>query len=528
MLKLYDTYKKKKLEFKPIEEGKVRMYTCGPTVYFYPTIGNLRGFMFDDVLRRTLEYLGYEVTQVMNITDVGHLTLTDLQKETIEKEGKEIEITDTDDGLDRMEKTAKKEGISTWDVAKKYIDATFGKNYKTVKEFENDGMFGKMNFEKAEFIPRATEMIDEQIELIKKLEAKGFTYKTKEAVYFDISKFPKYEELAGQSFDEMRKGDRANVTDKDRKHPADFRLWQLDQPDHEMLWDSPWGKGFPGWHIECSAMSGKLLGTPFDIHTGGEDHIKVHHPSEMAQTESATGKPMANYWMHNAFLTVDGKRMGKSLGNAYTLDDIIEKGFDPMDLRYFYLTARYRVKQDFSWSSLETARNEIQRLEKRIRNIKKENIQSTIDGRKDRKKDFVERFVRALEDDLNTPLALSVLWSVVKSGEYLATKDKLELIKDFDKVLGLNLNKVKTCESGIVKKVIQKGTKKVVYKRKRIQGQGKEKVWNLVEDRLRAKEENDWLKADEMRIILEDKFKIRLEDKKDHTGVSTMWTADIE
>lgn len=442
--------------------------------------------MFYDILRRTLEYLGFEVTQVMNITDVGHLTLTDLQKEAMKD--RDIEITDTDDGLDRMEKAAKREGVSVWDVAQKYIDATFGKNYTKVKQYELDGDFGKMNFEKAEFIPRATEMIDEQIELIKRLEAKGYTYKTKQAVYFDISKFPKYEELVGQSFDEMRKGERADVSDKDRKHPADFRLWQLDQPEHEMQWDSPWGKGFPGWHIECSAMSAKLLEIPFDIHTGGEDHIKVHHPSEMAQTESAYDKPMANYWLHNAFLTVEGKRIGKSLGNAYLLSDIIKKGFDPLDLRYFFLQAHYRTKQSFSWENFKKARIGLGKIIDKVKEYSKS-------GKGEILEDYKKKFVESIEDDLNTPKALAVFWDLIHSDEDKG--NKLATILDFDKVLGLRLDTIKSVKISEAKK---------------------EEIEKLIQEREKARKEKSWDKADEIRERLEREFNVEVEDKDGGTS----------
>lgn len=497
MLKLYHTYKKKLVPFRPIKHGKVGLYNCGPTVYDYVTIGNLRAYVFEDLLRRVLEYLGYEVTQVMNITDVGHLTLTDLQKEVIKKSGKKIEITDTEDGLDRMEKAAKREGVSVWDIAQKYIDATFGEKYDESNKHYGKSDFGKMNVLKPHHLPRATEYIKQQVDFIEKLEEKGYTYKTKQAVYFDIKKFQKYENLAGQKFADMKKGKRADETDPDRKHPADFRLWQLNQPDHAMQWDSPWGKGYPGWHIECSAMSRELLGQPFDIHTGGEDHIKVHHPSEMAQSESAYDKTMTNYWMHNAFLTVDGGRMGKSLGNAYTLADIENKGFDPLDLRYFYLSAHYRTKQDFSWKILKSAGNARKKLINEVTRLLANTGQAgqaNSDERKTISKEWKAKFVKTLENDLNIPKALAVMWSLIKSD--INDDQKLEAILDFDKVFGLRLGFIKIDD-------------------KRIKANVKKEIEELVKQREKARENKDWKEADRIRAELMKKYDVKLEDTEE-------------
>ncbi len=508
MLKLYHTYKKKLIPYEPIKKGKVGMYNCGPTVYDYVTIGNLRAYVFEDLLRRSFEYLGYKVTQVMNITDVGHLTLSDLQKEMIKKTGKKIEITDTEDGLDRMEKAAKREGITVWDVAQKYINSTFGKDYDKNNKNYPSSSFGKLNILKPHHLPRATEYVKEQIDLIKKLEEKGYTYKTKEAVYFDIKKFSKYEDLTGQSFEDMQAGERAYKDDPDRKHQADFRLWQLNQPKHEMQWDSPWGKGYPGWHIECSAMSREFLGQPFDIHTGGEDHIKVHHPSEMAQSESAFGKPMANYWMHNAFLTVDGGRMGKSLGNAYTLADIEKKGFDPLDLKYFYLQAHYRTKQNFSWKNLESARNAREKLINEIKGLLINTRQEAESDKrmfndyemmsKNSKKkgilvEWKQRFIKALENDINIPKAIAVMWDLVKSDE--DDIKKYYTILDFDRVFGLRL------------KFIKRGKDKISDKIKK-------KIEELIKKREDARKNKDWKRADDLRDELKKRYNVIVEDRK--------------
>jgi cysteinyl-tRNA synthetase len=384
-----------------------------------------------------------------------------------------------------MEKAARREGITVWVVAQKYIDATFGKNYKKVEQFEDDGDFGKMNILKPHFLPRATEFVEEQIEIIQELEKRGFTYKTEQAVYFDISKFPKYEEIVGQSFEEMRKGERANTTDTERNHPADFRLWQLDQPDHQMQWDSPWGKGFPGWHIECSAMSSKLLGQPFDIHTGGEDHIRMHHPSEMAQSESAYDRPMANYWLHNAFITVDGQRMGKSLGNAFTLSDVIKKGFDPMDLRYLYLQAHYRTKQNFTWDNLESAKKARLKLITWLKGM---------EGKGKILSEWKEKFIKAIEDDLNTPQALAVMWELIKSTK--SDRDKVTTILNFDKVLGLRLEE-------FIKEVTK------------IDSIDEEEIVRLVKEREDARRNKDWDKADEIRDTLMKQYNVEVKDSGD-------------
>lgn len=464
------------------------MYNCGPTVYDHMTIGNLRAAVFADQLRRTLEYLGYDVTQVMNITDVGHLTMSDVQKESLKKSGKKIEITDTEDGLDRMEKAALREGVSAWEIAEKYTEAIMGKDYEKKKSFGSDGVFGKINMRKPHFLPKASETVSEQIKFIETLMNKGYAYKTKKAVYFDVQKFARYEDLVGQKFNEMREGERAETSDPGRKHSADFRLWQLDQPDHAMQWDSPWGKGFPGWHIECSAMSKMRLGETFDIHTGGEDHIKAHHPNEIAQSESAHGKTMANYWLHNAFLTVDGGRMGKSLGNAYSMNDIERKGYSPMDLRYFYYLAHYRSKQDFTWEALDAARNARRNL---IKDLKRLRSYIKSDESHCISQEWNEEFVAALEDDINMPKALAVLWDLLKSEQSPVVKYSTAI--SFDRVFGFQL--------------------KDVEERKRIFSEAdKKEIERLVRLREEARKARDWKKADTIRDELQRKYHVIVED----------------
>jgi cysteinyl-tRNA synthetase len=431
----YDTYAKQKQRFIPLEDKKVKMYTCGPTVYNDLTIGNIRAYLTSDFIHRTLLYFQYKVNLVMNITDVGHLTLTDLQK----KKNKDIEITETETGIDRMEKAAKREGISVYDIADKYITRIFGENYKTKENFSDDCIFGKLNIIKPNVLCRVTEHIKEQIELIKTLEKKGFTYTTNEAVYFDITKYPKYEKLTGQKLKEMKTGVRKEVNvDKGKKHPADFRLWQLNQPNHAMLWDSPWGKGYPGWHIECSAMAMHYLGHTLDIHTGGIDLSQTHHINELAQSECATGYPFANYWLHNEFVLVEGKRMGKSLGNAYTLKDLNKKNYTAYDLRYLYLTAHYRSKLNFTWESLNAAKNTYLNLKEKVQEFM---IDDKIANKNDAKKEVKNEFDKAIANDLNIPLALSHMWNYIKNPD-ISNKDKLDTILEFDKILGLDLQKI--------------------------------------------------------------------------------------
>ena len=486
-MKLYHTYKKQVVELKPIKKGKIGMYNCGPTVYDYLQIGNFRTFLIDDMLRRALEYVGYDVKQVMNITDVGHLTMTESQKKAAQLAGKELEITDTDEGLDRMEKAAKREGLTVWEIADKYTEAIFGKDWEKKEEFGRDGDFGKMNILKPYKLPKATDHIKEQIDFIKRLEKKGYTYTTKKAVYFDIQKFAPYENLIGQSFSDMQKGKRADSSDPERKHPADFRLWQLGQVDHPMQWKSPWGKGFPGWHIECSAMSRKYLGQPFDIHTGGEDHIKLHHADEIAQSASAYDEPMANIWLHVSFLKVNGKRMGKSVGNAYTLDDLEKNEYDPLDLRYFFFLNHYRMPQNFTWKALKAARTARLKLINTAKRLAKS-------GKG--KPKYQQEFAHALENDMHLPEALAVVWNVLKSKE--KDKDKYATILDFDNVLGLRIE--------------EEATKKI-----KVDKNIKKEIESLVKEREEARSNKDWPKADLLRKNLKDEYKVELVDTDEGT-----------
>jgi len=404
-MKIFNSLSRRIEEFVPREDGKVGMYTCGPTVYDYPTIGNWRTYVLGDLMYRTLKYLGYETNYVMNLTDVGHLTGDNLG--------------DADTGEDRLEKAAKKERKTAWDIA-----AFYGEDFV-------DGL-KKINIFKPTVLCKATDHINEQIEMIKVIMSKGLGYVIADGIYFDVAGYElrgnKYGELS--DLDQIREGARVDIN-PEKKDPRDFALWKFSDTvtQRQMEWKSPWGVGFPGWHIECSAMSTKYLGDQFDLHLGGEDLKSTHHPNETAQTEAATDKsPFVKYWMHGAFLLVDGGRMGKSMGNAYTLADI-EKKFDVLALRYFYLTGHYRKQINFTWEALAAAAGALSRLKKMSADwvVGEEGLA-----------DYEERFKAAIEDDLNTPNALAVVWEMIKSDRPESAKKK-SLLK-FDEVLGLRLD----------------------------------------------------------------------------------------
>lgn len=435
-IKLFNTLGREKQVFRPIKNGQVGIYSCGPTVYQRPHIGNYRAFIFADTLRRTFLYNGYEVNHVMNITDVGHL------------------VGDGDEGEDKITKQALKEGKTAWDIAKIYTDM-FLSDMKQL----NVGPFTHM--------PKATDHIKEQIEMIETLEAKGFAYRISDGVYFDTSKLPDYGVLSGQKLEDKQEGARVAVNEE-KRNATDFALWKLSQPGEvrHMEWESPWGVGFPGWHIECSAMSEKYLSSPFDIHTGGIDHIPVHHTNEIAQTEGARGNKEANYWMHLDFLRVDGARMAKSVGNVYSLDDIAARGFSAMDLRYFFLGAQYSSSLNFTWEGMEAARTARKRLEQFMRNTHE--VGSVMSA-------YETKFHEALNDDLNTPRALSVVWELLGDAA-VSEGDKAETVLKLDEVLGLGLAEVL-------------GKQEVVPA----------DVQVLVDARKVARENKDFAKSDELR-----------------------------
>lgn len=401
MLKLYNSLSRKVEEFTPIDPHQVGMYTCGPTVYSFAHIGNFRTYTTADLLLRALQFNGFDVKYIMNLTDVGHLTG--------DNEG------DADTGEDRMEKAAKKEKKTAWEVAEFYTDA-FLKDYDL------------LGLEKPERFTKATDHIKEQIDLVKELEEKGFTYITSDGVYFDTTKLKDYGQLS--DLDEIKEGARIEVNEE-KKNPRDFALWKFSRKDEKrhMEWKSPWGKGFPGWHIECSAMSIKYLGTPFDIHVGGVDLKQTHHPNEIAQSEGATGKKFVNYWVHSAFILVQGERMSKSLGNNYRLYDLEKSGYHPISLRYLYLQTHYRKELNFTFASLDAAENALKNLLQDI---------ALWDDPSGSLPEYEEKFINALNDDLNMPQALAVMWDLVKSDKPTAAKAK-SLFK-MDEVLGLGLD----------------------------------------------------------------------------------------
>lgn len=406
MLQLWNTLHRALEPFVPLQAGKVGIYACGPTVYDRAHIGNLRAFTFEDILHRTLLLEGYQVKHVMNITDVGHL------------------VSDADDGEDKMQKRASKVGRSAWDIAKEYEGF-----------FRED--IAALHFLTPEVLPRATDHIAEQIELVQLLEQKGFVYKTSDGMYFDTSKLPAYGKLSGQKLEDKEAGIRVEFN-QEKRNGTDFALWKFSPvgEKRDMEWESPWGTGFPGWHVECSAMAVKYLGQPFDIHCGGVDHIAVHHENEIAQSEGAFGKPLANFWLHNEFVTVDGQKMSKSLGNGYNLKDICDRGFDPIVFRYFCLGAHYRSKLNFTWEALQAADNALQKIKRWVLEYKK--------GEKDAGGEadevVLQDFRLALEDDLNTSKALALVHGLLHIAPSHPTAPRVySTLLLMDRVLGLGL-----------------------------------------------------------------------------------------
>lgn len=421
MLRLYNTLTREIEEFKPLKLSEVGYYSCGPTVYDFAHIGHCRTYIFADIMQRVLELNGYDVKRVMNITDVGHLT------------------SDSDSGEDKMEKGAKRENKSVWDIAEYYTQDFFN-------------MMTKLNIKKPEIICKATDYIPQMVELVKKLEEKGFTYTIADGVYFDTSKLTDYGKLTGKTFAQLEKnlkgGARVEIV-AGKKNITDFALWKLtpDGVKRQMEWESPWGGGFPGWHIECSAMSMHFLGETLDIHTGGVDHIPIHHTNEIAQSEAASGKQFVKYWLHSAHLMVEGEKMSKSLGNFYRLSDIEAKGYQPLALRYLFLQASYRFEMNFTWESLEAASHAYKNLMSALADIKKEVGNEIIKGSNPQLKQLKQQFIEAVNDDLNTAEALAVTWSVIKSD--LTPAEKYQLISYFDTIFALDLAKAEVAEKNV-------------------------------------------------------------------------------
>ena len=379
-MRIYNTLTKRKEEFEPLDPPKVKLYTCGPTVYNYATIGNFRTFIFEDVLRRALDYFGYDVTQVMNITDVGHLT------------------DDADEGEDKMETAAAREKKDPWQIAEHYTNAFFED-------------IDALNLKRAHHYPRATEHIGEMIEMVRMLIERGHAYEVNGNVYYAVETFPEYGKLSGNTLDKLQAGHRVDVLEEKRS-PFDFALWKRD-PSHIMQWDSPWGRGFPGWHIECSAMSMKYLGEQFDIHCGGEDNIFPHHEDEIAQSEGATGKQWVKYWMHGRFLLVDGRKMSKSLGNFYTVRELREKGYDPVAIRYALMSTHYRQPLNFTLEGLEAARQSVRRLRDFRVSLREAKGQGAGAAAADAVEKGRKAFYDGLADDLNISAALAGLFDMV-------------------------------------------------------------------------------------------------------------------
>ena len=448
-MKLYNTMDRKVEEFVPIEEGKVGMYCCGPTVYNYAHIGNLRTYIFEDILHRTLEEAGYRVKHVMNITDVGHLT------------------GDGDDGEDKLGKRSRETGKSVWDIAAFYTDAFFADEKA-------------LNIKRPNVVCKATDHIQEMIALIKRLEEKGHTYTAGGNVYFSIDTIDDYGKLAGQKQEDKLSGARIAV-DGNKRNPQDFVLWFTNSKfgEQAMMWDSPWGRGYPGWHIECSAMSMKYLGETFDIHCGGIDAIPVHHTNEIAQSEAATGHKWVNYWCHGEFLLNDKGKMSKSSGEFLTLPVLVGHGYNALDYRYFCLGGHYRTQLKFSYEALDHAKSARERLNSMVAELKaKAKPESTISEKAESYKDA---FFAALFNDLRCPEALAVMWKMLKDNS-ITEGEKLSLLYSMDKVLGLDLDKVEA-----------KKEEKV----------GGEEEWKLVEERKQAKAEKNYQRADEIRKELE-------------------------
>lgn len=414
---IYNTLTKQKQEFKPLKEKKVGFYQCGPTVYWTQHLGNIRAMVMSDVIVRTFEYLGYEVNFVRNYTDVGHLT------------------SDEDEGEDKLEKGAKRENLTPQQISEKYI-----------KIFEED--VKKLNTLSPTHRPKATETIPEIVSMIQTLIDKGFAYQTDLAIYFDISKAKNYTQLSGQSLEKNIQGaGSGNVTDTQKKNDSDFALWFFKKGVHEkaiQTWESPWGQGFPGWHIECSAMSKKFIGDTIDIHMGGVEHIPVHHTNEIAQSESANDTKFVNYWIHNEHLLVDGGKMSKSQGTSFSVSDIEKKGYRPLSLRYFFLQAHYRSQQNFTWDALRASQTGLINLYGQVAKLDNDTsfFKKIFSSKGKINLDYKKKFTEKLEDDFNTSQALAVISDLLKSD--LSNKDKLATILDFDRVLGLDLRKAKS------------------------------------------------------------------------------------
>ena len=457
MIQFYNTLTRKKEEFVPINPKEVNIYTCGPTVYYYAHIGNLRAYLFMDTLRRVLKYNGYNLKHVMNITDVGHL------------------VSDADEGEDKMIKASKREHKDPFEIAEFYTDM-FMKDLKA------------LNIDKPEIIAKATEHIKVMEEYVKQIIKNGYTYETENTIYFDTSKLDKYGVLSNLNVEEQKAGARVDF-DPNKKNISDFALWIKAPENHIMKWDSFFGKCYPGWHLECSAMGNKYLGEEFDIHTGGIDHIPVHHENEIAQGKGYCGKIPAHYWMHVEFLQINGGKMYKSLNNLYTLKDLKDRGYSPLEYRMFNFSSIYRKKINFTFEAMDSAKIALKRL--------KDGYQRHLNGKDKVETEVIEKFkedfLNAINDDLNMPQAMSVVWNAIKYEK--KSKKIADMLLDFDRVLGLEIGKLEQ-EEELPKEILE-----------------------LVEKRKKAREEKDWKLSDNLRdeII---KLGYNIKDTKDGMEIS--------
>ena len=441
----YNTLTRKKEKFIPIDSKEVKIYSCGPTVYKDATIGNMRTNIFQDILRRTLEYNGYKVKQAMNLTDVGHL------------------VSDGDEGEDKMIKSAKEEHKTPQEIAEHYTKAFF----EDLKA---------LNIQMPEIICKATDHIQDMINYVQKLMEKGYAYETSTAIYFDVSKLDKYPVLSNLDVEKQKAGARVKV-DPEKRNPYDFALWIKAPANHIMKWDSPWGPSYPGWHIECSAMGQKYLGEQFDIHTGGIDLIPTHHENEIAQSKGMCGKIPARYWMHGEYLLINGGKMSKSLGNVYLIKDIAERGYNPLVYRLFTYTSHYRNKLNFTWEAIESTAKSYNRLKSGYQahlNGSEQIEESIID-------DYAQRFNSAINDDLNMPLAMSVVWEVIRSEK--KSPKLAELLLKFDTVMGLKINEENKEQAEEIP----------------------EEILKLAEERKTARENKNWQESDRLRDLINEK-----------------------
>lgn len=445
----YNTLTKSKDKFEPINKEEVRMYSCGPTVYKDASIGNMRTYIMNDLIRRVLKYNGYKIKHTMNITDVGHL------------------VSDADEGEDKMLKSAREMQKTPYEIAKYYT-----------KLFMDD--LEKLNVETPEVVCKATDHIEDMIKYVQKLLENGYAYETSTAIYFDVSKLDEYGILSGIKLEDQKVGARVDV-DTEKRNPYDFALWIKAKPNHIMKWESPWGLSYPGWHIECSAMGRKYLGDQFDIHTGGIDHIPTHHENEIAQSKGLTGKVPAKTWMHVEFLQVDGGKMSKSLGNTYTLDQLQEKGIEPLAYKLFCFTAHYRTKLNFTFDTALATQKALMRLREGF--VKHQEGTENIDEQEI--KEYENKFLETINDDLNMPAAMGIVWEIVRNEH--KSKQFAELLLKFDKVLGLDLE----------------NSKKYLEESKNVELP--QEIQELLEKRKQARADKNWALSDEIRDNLKEK-----------------------